>query len=61
MMWWISCIILSFVTLEGLVLLFFPALVKEMLSEADPKALAFAGLVESLLGATLLYLLIVSW
>ncbi len=56
MIFWITCFALSFIALEGLVFLLFPDLLKELIAEADPKMLMFAGLLESLVGAVLLYL-----
>ena len=59
MIFWITCTALGFIAMEGLTFRLFPDLIKEMIVEASPKALMFAGLVESLLGAVLLYLFLV--
>lgn len=53
---WVISIILSFVILEGLTLLLFPDMVREWIQEISPRALALAGLFESLAGAVLLYI-----
>jgi uncharacterized protein YjeT (DUF2065 family) len=59
-MTWIVCTILGFVVVEGLTLFLFPGAVKEMLRDASPVSLAMAGLIESLGGAVLLYLYLIS-
>jgi len=58
-MFWITCAALGFIVLEGLCVCLFPGLVKTVMAEAEPKVLMFAGLLESLFGAVLLYIYLI--
>jgi uncharacterized protein YjeT (DUF2065 family) len=50
----IVCVALGVFLLEGFTLAVFPAQVQRLLTEADPRALQIAGLLESLLAVGLL-------
>jgi uncharacterized protein YjeT (DUF2065 family) len=58
-MFWITCIALGFIVIEGLCVCLFPKTVKTAMEEASPNTLIFAGLLESLFGAVLLYVFLV--
>lgn len=54
MLRWICLAVLCFLLLEGFILSVFPNQFKQMMSEAEPGALQFAGIVETLLAVALI-------